>query len=135
MSKETTAKKPLEMILDNSSARMVALFVVVFIACSLLQGKNFLSPDNFLAMFRQFPEYGLLAIGIGMACLMYFLNIVANISSSARPLKYISSFSYTETADIIESGHLEVKYLLLGMIFMIAGIIIAYIRYEKKDLR
>ena len=82
-----------------------------------------------------FLTRGGLGIGIGMACLMYFLNIVANISSSARPLKYISSFSYTETADIIESGHLEVKYLLPGMIFMIAGIIIAYIRYEKKDLR
>ena len=85
MSKETTAKKPLEMILDNSSARMVALFVVVFIACSLLQGKNFLSPDNFLAMFRQFPEYGLLAIGIGMALIIGGIDLsavyLANLSS------------------------------------------------------
>lgn len=82
-----------------------------------------------------FLTRGGLGIGIGMACLMYFLNIVANISSSAIPLKYISAFSYTETADIIESGHLELKYLLPGMAFMIAGIVIAYIRYMKKDLR
>lgn len=82
-----------------------------------------------------FLTRGGLGIGIGVACLMYFLNIVANISKSAVSLKYISAFSYTESADIIESGHLELKYLLPGMMFMIAGIVTAYIRYEKKDLR
>ena len=85
MSKEATVKKPLETILDNSAARMVALFVVVFIACSLLQGKNFLNGDNFLAMFRQFPEYGLLAIGIGMALIIGGIDLsavyLANLSS------------------------------------------------------
>ncbi|MBP5418040.1 MAG: ABC transporter permease subunit [Clostridiales bacterium] len=82
-----------------------------------------------------FLTRGGLGIGIGVACLMYFLNIVANISTSARFLKYVSAFAYTDTADIIESGHLELKYLLPGMVFMIAGVVIAYVRYEKKDLR
>ena len=91
--------------------------------------------DRAVLLYLTYALLGGLGIGIGMACLMYFLNIVANISSSARPLKYISAFSYTETADIIESGHLELKYLLPGMAFMIAGIVIAYIRYMKKDLR
>ena len=83
MNKEKSSR--LAGILDNSSARMVALFVVVFIICSVLQGKNFLSPDNFLAMFRQFPEYGLLAIGIGMALIIGGIDLsavyLANLSS------------------------------------------------------
>ncbi|MBR3031956.1 MAG: ABC transporter permease subunit [Clostridiales bacterium] len=82
-----------------------------------------------------FLTRGGLGIGIGVAAMMYFLNLIANISKSARALKYISSFSYTEAADIVESGGLEMKYLLPGMAFMIIGIIAAYVKYTKKDLR
>ena len=99
MSKETTAKKPLETFLDNSSARMAALFVVVFIACSLLQGTKFLNPDNFLAMFRQFPEYGLLAIGIGMALIIGGIDLsavyLANLSSIVAGLFVLRFYNGT----------------------------------------
>ena len=78
---------------------------------------------------------GGLGIGIGIAGMMYFLNIVANISDSARFLKYITAFGYTETADIINSGKLEIRYLIPGMILMVAGIACAYVKYTKKDLR
>lgn len=85
MNKEGTSRKSFGSILDNSSTRMLALFVLVFIGCSLLQGKNFLNGDNFLAMFRQFPEYGLLAIGIGMALIIGGIDLsavyLANLSS------------------------------------------------------
>ena len=84
MSNGNTSKKSFS-ILDNSSARMILLFVAVFVICSLLQGKKFLAPDNFLAMFRQFPEYGLLAIGIGMALIIGGIDLsavyLANLSS------------------------------------------------------
>ena len=78
---------------------------------------------------------GGLGIGIGIAGMMYFLNIVANISDSARFLKYITAFGYTETADIINNGKLEIRYLIPGMILMVAGISCAYVKYTKKDLR
>ncbi len=85
MSKDNSAKKPALSFLDNSSARMIALFVLVFVVCSLLKGGKFLNADNFLAMFRQFPEYGLLAIGIGMALIIGGIDLsavyLANLSS------------------------------------------------------
>ena len=40
-----------------------------------------------------------IGIGLGIATVMYFLNIVANISESAEFLKYITPFGYAESAD------------------------------------
>ena len=53
-----------------------------------------------------------IGIGIGIAALMYFLNIVANISEDAKALKYIP-----------------------GMILMVIGIITAYVKYTRKDIQ
>lgn len=76
-----------------------------------------------------------LGIGIGIACLMYFLNIVANISEDAKFLKYITPFGYTEGSDIINDAALKTEYLIPGMIIMVIGIIFAYIHYTRKDLQ
>lgn len=73
-------------------------------------------------------------IGIGIAGLMYLLNIVANISEDAKVLKYITPFGYTEGADIINNLEIKVDYLIPGMIIMVVCIIIAYIKYNKKDI-
>ena len=82
-----------------------------------------------------FLTRGGLGVGIGIAGLMYVLNLIANISDSAKFLKYISAFGYTEGSDIISSGKINLGYLLPGMILMAAGILFAYIKYTKKDLR
>ena len=76
-----------------------------------------------------------IGLGIGIAALMYFLNIVANISDDVKALKYITPFGYTEGADIINNKELSVEYIIPGMIFMIAGIIIGYVKYSKKDIQ
>ena len=75
-----------------------------------------------------------LGIGIGIASVFYFLNIVANISDDAKALKYITPFGYTEGSDIINNEALEIKYLIPGMALMLVGIIIAFIYYRKKDI-
>ena len=75
-----------------------------------------------------------LGIGIGLASLMYFFNIIANISEDAEVLKYITPFGYTEGSDIINNGELKMEYIIPGMIMMLIGIIIAYVKYNKKDI-
>ena len=78
-----TAKK--SFIKDADFLRMLVVFLVVFVVCSLLKGSKFLNADNFLAMFRQFPEYGLLAVGIGMALIIGGIDLsavyLANLAS------------------------------------------------------
>lgn len=75
-----------------------------------------------------------IGIGIGIAAAMYSLNIVANISKGAKFLKYITPFGYTEGADIINDRTLNIGYIIPGMIIMTACIIIAFLKYNKKDI-
>lgn len=81
-----------------------------------------------------FLRRGSLGIGLGIAALLYFLNIVANISESAEFLKYITPFGYTEGADIVTSGGLNVKLVLLGMLYGVIGVVVAYWKYSRKDI-
>ncbi|MBO7452445.1 MAG: ABC transporter permease subunit [Clostridiales bacterium] len=76
-----------------------------------------------------------LGIGIGIASMFYFLNIVANISDDAKSLKYITPFGYTESSDIINDKALNTSYIIPGMIIMVIGIVAAFVYYRKKDIK
>ena len=73
--------------------------------------------------------------GIGLATTMYFINIVANITESAKDLKYITPFGFAEGADIITNVGLDWKMVAINMLFAIIGIVVAYYEYCKKDIR
>ena len=73
-------------------------------------------------------------VGIGIAVLMYFLNLVANITESAEFLKYATPFAYCEGADIVEAGKLDIKLIAIGLVLCLLGIVLAYVKYTKKDI-
>ena len=75
-----------------------------------------------------------LGIGIGIAGLMYLLNIIANITEDAEFLKYITPFGFTEGSDIINNKEITLEYLIPGMIIMVICIVIGYVKYSKKDI-
>lgn len=81
-----------------------------------------------------FISRGGLGIGLGLAAFCYFLNIIANLTEEARFLKYITPFGYTEGADIISRGSIDVKYLSVGLVMTGIGIFIAFYKYTKKDI-
>lgn len=81
-----------------------------------------------------FLRRGGAGIGLGAAAMMYFLNIVANISDSAAFLKYITPYGYTDGADIITNGHLDGLLIAIGMLYAAVGIAAAYWKYGKKDI-
>ncbi len=74
-------------------------------------------------------------IGLGIAAIMYCLNLIANIAEAVKFLKYITPYGYTEGSDIIANGCLDGTKVLLGILFCIAGIIAAYVKYDKKDIQ
>ena len=73
--------------------------------------------------------------GIGIATVMYFINIVANITESAKELKYITPFGFAEGADIIANVDIEWEMVMINMIFAVVGVVMAYCKYCKKDIR
>ena len=65
---------------------------------------------------------------------MYFLNIIANISTSAAFLKYITPFGYCDGADIIPNGSLNAGMTAAGIAVSLVCIFAAYLKYLKKDI-
>lgn len=74
-------------------------------------------------------------IGLGIAAMMYFLNLISNIAEAADFLKYITPFGYCEGADIVANGSLNGIMVAIGMTFCIIGIAAAYWNYTKKDIQ
>lgn len=81
-----------------------------------------------------FISRGGLGIGLGVAALFYFLNIIANLTNDAKFLKYITPFGYTDGSDIIAKGSLHIGYLTVGLVLMVIGAAVAFYQYCKKDI-
>lgn len=82
-----------------------------------------------------FMRKGSVGVGLGIAVVMYFLNLVANISESAEFLKYITPFGYSDGADIVANGCLDGPMAAVGFMFGAAGVVTAYVKYCRKDIR
>lgn len=81
-----------------------------------------------------FLSKGSVGVGLGIAAMMYFLNLIANIADVAEFLKYITPFGYCEGADIVSNGSLDSTLVAVGIVLGIGGIIAAYMKYTKKDI-
>ena len=84
--------------------------------------------------FSAFLGKGSAGVGLGIAGMMYFMNIIANIADVAQFLKYITPFGYCEGADIVSSGSLDAGLVAIGAVMGLVGIAAAYLNYTKKDI-
>lgn len=73
-------------------------------------------------------------IGLGIAALLYFLNIISNLTEGASCLKYLTPFGYTESADILADKCLNAGYLSVGLAFAAVGICVGFYKYCRKDI-
>ena len=81
-----------------------------------------------------FSKKGSAGTGIGIAVIAYFLNIIANIAEVVEFLKYITPFGYCDGANIVNNGCIDGVILAIGIAMGICGIILAYLKYTKKDI-
>ncbi len=81
-----------------------------------------------------FLRRGGFGLGLGFAVVSYFLNIIANLMDETRFLKYITPFGFTESADIITDNAINSGYLAVGMCFAVAGVLLAFWKYQAKDI-
>ena len=72
--------------------------------------------------------------GMGLAAMLYFLNLAANMSERAKFLKYLTPFAYCEGADVAAGGRLDAGLVMLGMLAACAGAAAAFLRFRTKDI-
>lgn len=82
-----------------------------------------------------FLRKGSAGVGLGIAAMMYFLNLISNIADAAGFLKYITPFGYCEGADIVANGRLDGAMVAMGAALGLGGVVIAYLQYTKKDIQ
>lgn len=81
-----------------------------------------------------FIRRGSIGIGLGLALVLYFMNIICNISEQAEFLKYITPYAYAEASNIISESELEWGLIGFGAVYALAGIVVAFLKYTKKDI-
>ena len=81
-----------------------------------------------------FLRRGSAGVGLGIAAMLYFMNLIANITESAAFLKDITPFGYCDGAEIVSSGSLDCKRLAIGAGFFAVGVAAAYWKYTRKDI-
>lgn len=112
---------------ESPDLRTMAL---LFLAYFLMQLEIAFICFGISAFLRQ----GGVGIGLGLAASFYFLNLIANLASKAKFLKYLTPFGYTESADIITDQTLNGCYIACGALFAAAGITAAFVWYCRKDI-
>ena len=81
-----------------------------------------------------FLRRGSIGTGLGIAVIMYFLNIIANLTESAEFLKYITPFGYADGAKIVRNVSLDANMIVIGLLFAAIGISAGFIKYCRKDI-
>ncbi|MBO4418619.1 MAG: ABC transporter permease subunit [Oscillospiraceae bacterium] len=81
-----------------------------------------------------FVRRGSVGIGLGIAVLLYFLNLISNLTESASFLKYFTPFAYCDGADITTFKRLDVGLLAIGALVCLLGISVAWYKYSRKDI-
>ena len=81
-----------------------------------------------------FLRRGSAGVGLGIAAILYFTNLIANITESAAFLKDFTPFGYCDGAEIVSSGGLDLKRLAIGAVFFVVGVAAAYWKYTRKDI-
>lgn len=81
-----------------------------------------------------FLRRGGAGLGMGLAAVMYFLNLIANMTEGVSFLKHITPFGYCEAADILAAGRPDPALVLPGMALAALGAAAAFWRYGNKDI-
>ncbi len=82
-----------------------------------------------------FLRKGSLGVGIGIAVMLYFANLISNMAEVAEGLRYITPFAYCDGADIVTNGNLDLLLLGIGFLFTAVGIGSAFWKYCRKDIQ
>ena len=142
---EKLAAVLIEVLVFNAVNALIAVGCIRLIGEPLPGKEILLLHEAYLAMqvelamicfgLSAFLRRGALGVGLGLATVMYFLNLVANIADSASWLKYVTPFGYTESADIVSAGRLDMGMLALGLVVgvLVAAAGSAY--YARKDIQ
>ncbi len=135
----------LQIIMMNLVVAAVTACSVWFIGESLPIKDTYVLLLSFLLMQIEIAwiSYGLSAIlkgnsvgiGIGLALGFYLLNLISNLIEKGKVIKYITPFSYADSATIFAEGCSPAEYIMTGYTIAILATLIGGWKFIKKDIQ
>lgn len=110
---------------DKNFNRLLILFLMIFVISSILKPSLFLRSSNFISMARQFPEFGIMAIGISLTMLTGGIDLsvvyTANLSAilAAKTMLFLSN---EQTAPLAMAGIIIISILVSLIVGTACGI-------------
>ena len=81
-----------------------------------------------------FLRRGSIGVGLGLAAVLYFMNLMCNISEAAEPLRWVTPFAYAEPADLLDAMALDGPLVAVGCLYAVAALAVGTVRYLRKDI-
>ena len=75
-----------------------------------------------------------IGIGLGVAMLLYFLDMMSRVLEQLKFAKYITPFYYANAADVINNSSIEQPLVWIGFGTTIICILLAIWHYSNRDL-
>lgn len=76
---------------------------------------------------------GVFPISLGLILFSYFLNVFAVIDDKLKFLGELSFFKYMDGTEIVLNGSIDIKYIIILVIFNILVVALAYFIFKKKE--
>lgn len=107
--------------MDGNILRLLIIMMTIFIIASITKPSTFLSVANFLSMEKQMVEYGLMAIGVGIAMIAGGIDLsvvyIANLSAIVAGM-FMQKFA------VAVSGPEQIFFIVLGILLgLLTGIV------------
>lgn len=85
--------------------------------------------------FSAFGRRAQVGLGLGVAMLLYFVSLVANMVDSAAFLRYLTPFAYADASAFFGAKlSVDVRLVALGGAVSVVCCGIAFARYARKDI-
>lgn len=75
-----------------------------------------------------------MGIGLGVAMLLYFLDMMSRVLNQIKSAKYITPYYYANAADVLNSCRIEQPLLLIGLGITVGCLILGTLFYNSRDL-
>lgn len=85
-------------------------------------------------LISAFTKRNFMGAGLGIAILLFAVDMMCRIIPAIENLKYLTPFYYANASDIFTNGKLDGVMLGIGLGIIIVSFVIAYMKYFKKDL-
>lgn len=85
--------------------------------------------------FSAFAQRTQVGLGLGIAMLLYFLSLVANMVDSVAFLRYVTPFAYADASAIFSAKPgVDAGLILIGAAVSVVACATAFTRYTRKDI-